>query len=240
MVVAVRKPEEVPSWAGSGSVVDKIAKVLEAQEKGETGLELPAGITLDDIRRWIPKAVKSLSKVNPKDLERMEGRTGLEYWASPQGFATLEANMGGGGGTESLSTAVTGGRGISIGEMVFREILTHGRETTTELVDNLGAIQPEMLTLVINALIMDKFLKEWTEKDGTKTWELVEIKERNRMLGYTETEEDKEPKQLVDVELEKKKKKEAEKKVSIMSIPVQETAVELNKNKKVVFGAPIH
>jgi hypothetical protein len=225
-----------PDWAGSSSVVDKLAKVLDGKEKGESEILLPTTLTMDDIKRWIPKVTKSMSKTNP--TERHDGRSGLENWAFPSGYANLEASQGGGGGKQSLMDL--GERKINIAGLIHNEIRVHGRETITEIVSNIGAIEEPLLVLVINAMLLDKFLKPFKEKDGTDTLELLEHHERNRSLGYTDepTKEDK-PKELVDAESvakkaeEEKKRKDTVSKMPIfIAVPIIETAQELKDQKK--------
>jgi hypothetical protein len=225
---------KAPDWAGSSSVVDKLAKVMDTQQKGETAMLLPSTLTMDDIARWIPKVTKSMSKKNL--AERHDGRSGLEVWAFPSAYANIEASQGGGGGTESLMGL--GERRINVAELIYNEIAIHGRQTITEIVGNIGAIEEPMLVLVINAMWIDKFLKPFKEKDGTETLELLEHAERNRSLGYTDDDKDK-PKELVDVESVAKQKEEEKKRRDTTSktplfiaVPVIETAEELKDQKE--------
>ena len=199
--------------------------MLDAAESGQTQLELPSDMTLDDLKRWIPKAVKSLYKGNPN--ERFEGRTGLEEWAVPVNFATLEANMGSGGGPESLGDSRSA---VSVGDMIYKEILIHGRRTKDELKADIGGVEPELLFFVFNAMLMEKYLQKYTEKDGTETFELVEAVKRDRMLGRTTKEE--KPKEIEDKNYEKPhlKKDTVSKTPLYHTVSVVDTIEGLNNN----------
>lgn len=204
--------------------------MLDAAESGQAQLELPSDMTLADMKRWIPKAIKSLYKGNPN--ERFDGRTGLEEWAVPVNFATLEANMGGGGGTESLGDARSA---VSVGDMIYREILIHGRRTKEELKEDIQGVEPELLFFVFNAMLMEKYLQEYTEKDGTKTWELVEAVKRDRMLGRTIEKE--KPKEIESKEKgyqkpHMKRKDTSSKTPLFATVHVVETIEGLNNNLK--------
>ncbi|MGB6530094.1 MAG: hypothetical protein WBF33_18475 [Candidatus Nitrosopolaris sp.] len=67
-------------------------------------------------------------------------------------------------------------------DKVYDEISIHGRTTTEEICRNIGAIDPQMLTMVVNAMLVDKFLKTYVEIDGTKTLELAEAYTRINIL----------------------------------------------------------
>ena len=185
------KEKKKEDWTAAGDITDKLGKVLDAAENQGVQLSLPDGMTVQDLKNWIPRVINSLTRVNP--LERTKGRTGLEEWAEPVGFAIISSNMGGGGWSDA-----------AVGEMVYRELLNHGRQTTTELKDNLGAVDPHLVTFVINGLALEKFIVEYTEEDGLKTWELVETSKRNRMLGRP-TDDAKEKPKLEEKEKEKEK-----------------------------------
>lgn len=220
--------EEKVDYTSSGSAISKIGKILDAAESGEAQLQLPSDMTIEDMKKWIPKAIKSLYKGNPN--ERFEGRSGLEQWAIPVHFATLEANMGSGGGPESLGDSRSA---VSVGDMIYREILIHGRRTKDELKVDIGGVEPELLFFVFNAMLMEKYLQEYTEKDGTQTFELVEAVKRDRMLGRTAEKEEK-PKEIEEKGYSKPHlKKDTSSKTPLFStVHVVETTEDLNSNLK--------
>jgi hypothetical protein len=217
--------DRTEDYTSSGTAISKIGKMLDAAESGQTQLELPSDMTLDDLKRWIPKAIKSLYKGNPN--ERFEGRTGLEEWAVPVNFATLEANMGSGGGPESLGDSRSA---VSVGDMIYKEILIHGRRTKDELKADIGGVEPELLFFVFNAMLMEKYLQKYTEKDGTETFELVEAVKRDRMLGRTTKDE--KPKEIEDKNYEKPhlKKDTMSKTPLYNTVSVVDTIEGLNNN----------
>ena len=185
---------EQSNWTGNPSTEDKIGRAIELMETQPEGIVLPTGMTIADIKQWVPKAATTLNKNKGKFYERKLGRTGLEVWAFPSNYAMLEASMGGGGGKESLEDVDD--RRINVAELVYDEVSIHGRPTIDELVRNIGAIDPQLITVVVNNMLADNFLVIYTEEDGLKTLELVEAHTRNKSLGYTKDEED--PKQLID------------------------------------------
>jgi hypothetical protein len=78
-------------------------------------------------------------------------------------------------------------RGIDIAVLIYDELSIHGRETIDEIIRNIGAVEPQLLTVVINSMLKDKFLVPYAEPDGLKTLELVEAHTRNNMLGLIPT-----------------------------------------------------
>jgi hypothetical protein len=78
-----------------------------------------------------------------------------------------------------------------VASMVFNELLHHGRQTMDELEKHIAGIDKHLLHVVVNAMRMDYYLKDYTEKGdvpqrahekGLKTIELVDVKARRRKL----------------------------------------------------------
>jgi hypothetical protein len=174
---------ERSDWIGTNTAIDKIGRVLS--EEGE--FLLPKDTDMNWIKEWVPKAVSTFN--SNKVFERKEGRTGLETWAMPLNYAFIEGSMGSGGAEDMIhGGSDVHSRGIDIATLIYDEISIHGRETIDEVIRNIGAVEPQLLTIVVNSMLKDKFLVPFLESDGLKTLELVEAHTRNTMLGIVPEE----------------------------------------------------
>lgn len=167
-------------------------------------------VTAEHVKRWIPRGIRAIRGKNPG--YRMSGRfdenTGEDKkWAKPHNFFLLADN--------SISTdkfmredPQLQKEGFDVAMQVYENILQYGRRTMPELMEDLGALQPELVSMVANGMINDHYLKIVTEiemepitnkpiiKDGNRivleTMELVEEKERlDRIKRYSRALEEK-------------------------------------------------
>jgi hypothetical protein len=177
--------DERSDWIGSSTALDKIGRVM-GEEGNEFLLPKDADGNMNWIKDWVPKAAATMNR--NKVFERKEGRTGLETWAMPLNYAFIEGSMGSGGAEDMLRVdSDVHSRGIDIAVLIYDELSIHGRETIDEIIRNIGAVEPQLLTVVINSMLKDKFLVPYAEPDGLKTLELVEAHTRNNMLGLIPT-----------------------------------------------------
>jgi hypothetical protein len=79
--------------------------------------------------------------------------------------------------------------GKDVGDLIFWEILNHGRQTPDEICRHMQAIDRTLLQIILNAMIQDEHLDVFMEKDGMKTLELVDVKERIHRLKEDKSSE---------------------------------------------------
>ena len=166
-------------------------------------------VTAEHVKRWIPRGIRSIRGKNPG--YRMSGRfheNGEDKeWAKPTNFFLLASN--------TIDTTKfmredpqMQKEGFDVAMQIFENILQYGRRTMKELMEDLGAMQPELLSMVANGMINDHYLKIVNEietdpvtnkpimKKGKhvmlETMELVEQKERlERIKKYSRALENK-------------------------------------------------
>jgi len=175
------------------SLIDKVAKaaiVTAENEEQKAKLDrkkrflLSSTTKLDDIKAWVPRVVESLSKQNPD--ERTDGREGKKF-ECPVDYALLDgSNITIGNPFSPIGSAHEGSK-QDVGEMIFNEILHHGRQTMDELEKHIAGIDKHLLQVVINSMRMDYYLKDYKEKGdirenekGLLTLELVDYRARKR------------------------------------------------------------
>ena len=172
-------------------------------------------VTAEHVKRWIPRGIRSIRGKNPG--YRMSGRT-LENgedkkWIKPENFFLLASN--------SIDTSKfmredpdLQKEGFDVAMQIYENLLQYGRRTMKELLEDLAALQPELVSMVANGMISDHYLKIVNEmemepitnkpvinKEGNhiilETIELVEENERiERLKKYSRALESKQVKAL--------------------------------------------
>jgi hypothetical protein len=170
----------------SDSLASKIGKIVLSEKTDLKKQTLwTDDITPEKLRLYLPALAESLSKKNPEEDERKTGREGKEF-IPPINYAVIEGNnvtfVGG-----SFNKRVNMGK--DVGDMIFWEILNHGRQTPEEMCKHIGAVDRTLLQIIINAMLQDEHLDVFVEGDGVKTLELVDAKERIHRLTESKTSE---------------------------------------------------
>ena len=138
-------------------------------------LVLPTGMTEDGIKKWTADYIEA-SKPGWM-FERLDDRQN-KIFAKPIDFAVLGGNQ----------LILTGGdaaysRNFDIGLAIYNEIENHGRTTPDELKKHIEGVNPALLFIVVNMMLLKDYLCLYTEKDGTQTLELVDEKVRDRRIA---------------------------------------------------------
>jgi len=138
------------------------------------GFLLPKDLTLSDLKRWTDRfmlGVERRSEYHLKRMERFEGRTYQEDWARPTSYQNISGNSGGSGASG----------GFDVGLRVLDLIETEGRHTIDEICYEIGAVDKEPLSIIVNNLRADHWLKDHTEHSGEHTLELTTREEHNEL-----------------------------------------------------------
>ena len=181
-------------------------------------LVLKEGTTIKDLQQYVVRLTTSLK--GPQ--YRVSGRAGKSF-APPTEYAQWATNTP----LDALRRKNRKEK-ADIAIDIYHEIMNYGRQTIDEITKSLEGWDSNLLTIVINALIMDDFIMIYREQEGLETLELVEGKIRSRiletrqrllMLEYEETRDnlyvfnmvlpptDYLTKPLSEVKLKEKKKK---------------------------------
>jgi hypothetical protein len=54
---------------------------------------------------------------------------------------------------------------INVAGLIYDEISIHGRATLDEICRNIGALDPQLLTVVVNSMLVDKFQVAYIEAE---------------------------------------------------------------------------
>lgn len=187
------------------TAIDKLARFTKTTKKGNINMKikkrgkekfvLPAGMTVEDIQKYLPKFIKSMQKENTD--ERKDNREDKAF-ALPINYAVIPSS------TFSTSSLMDSEYNADIGMSIVQEIINYGRQTIEELIGTPGdeekgipAIQGHLtgwekplLVTIINSLIKDNYLEWYREKDGTVTLEGVDRFKRLKALGDSRTKEE--------------------------------------------------
>lgn len=156
----------------------KHVEVLIPEDEKKTKVLFPKG----QGKRTLQTYVKDMAiKARPPDY-RNTGRGGKTWAIPPPNYAPIASNQGVGLASKIRDSGWQ--ESTDMAGDVINEILRFGRQTIDEVVGHLGGYDPNLLTIIINALIQDDYLTTVDkDEDGTKnTLELVEENHRNRML----------------------------------------------------------
>jgi hypothetical protein len=156
----------------------KQSEILIPEDEKKRNLIFPKGQGKRTLQQYVKRMAERARPIEYRNSDRIG-----KIWAiPPPNYAPIDSNqglilsrqMGDGGYKESTDMASD----------VINEIINFGRQTIDELVLHLGAYDPNLLTIIINALIQDDYLTIIDkDEDGTRnTLELVEEGHRNRML----------------------------------------------------------
>jgi|SRR5215469_6348003 len=152
------------------ATVEKMMVLRDTQGEIE-GFLLPKDLTLSDVKRWTDRfllAVQRKNSLQQKRMERFEGRTFRESWAKPTRYASISSN--------------SRADNFDVGLRVLDLIEIEGRHTIDEICYEIGAVDKEPLTIIVNNLRADHWLKDHTEHSGDHTLELMTREEHNDVL----------------------------------------------------------
>jgi hypothetical protein len=153
--------------------------VVLRDEKGEiSDFLMPTGMTKESMQKWTLRVLEKATKLNKQKFERYEGRTFRETWAIPSKVTPIDYNSA---NQHSFDVGV---------EMVNR-IIEFGRMTVDELMWEFGAVDEHLLTMTVNMLRKENYLKDYTEKSGLQTLEAFDLDERNALKGLPPIEKEK-------------------------------------------------
>lgn len=153
------------------SFVDKLSK------RKNKKMVLAEGTTPDDLRNYVKDRIEEKADINP----RKEGRPDNAVYAAPFGLAPLGDS---GFRINTITGKIEDEAGVSrdIAMILWDEIYCHGRKTIDELVNRYKAYDKHLLQIVINLMIQEYYLKEYKEKDGVRTLELLTEQQRLKKL----------------------------------------------------------
>jgi hypothetical protein len=172
-------------------IIDKLAMIaLKAKEKRENQeilipedakkkLIFPKGQGKRTLQTYVKRMAE---KARPVDY-RNSGRINKTWAIPPPNYAPIASNQGVGLASRIRDSGWQ--ESTDMAQDIISEILRFGRQTIDEIVKHLEAYDPNLITIMINALIQDDYLTiiDKDEDDGTRnTLELVEESHRNRML----------------------------------------------------------
>ena len=135
-------------------------------------LVLKEGTTIKDLQQYIVRLTTSLK--GPQ--YRVSGRAGKSF-APPTEYAQWATNTP----LDALRRKNRQEK-IDIAIDIYHELMNYGRQTIDEITKSLEGWDSNLLTIVVNALIMDDFIMIYREEDQTETLELVEGKVQTRIL----------------------------------------------------------
>ena len=170
-------------------IIDKLAMVaLKAKEKNQEIL-IPEDAKKKLIfpkgqgKRSLQQYVKRMAERSRPLEYRSSGRINKIWAIPPPNYAPIASNQGVGLASKVRDSGWQ--ESTDMASDIISEILRFGRQTIDEIVKHLEAYDPNLITIMINALIQDDYLTiiDRDEDDGTRnTLELVEESRRNRML----------------------------------------------------------
>jgi len=135
---------------------------------------LPTGLTIEQVKAWTQRFMDvalERNKLQQRNLMRFEGRTFVEDWAKPDKYFSISSNTRLGEG------------GFDVGLRILTIIEKEGRHSIDEICREIGAVDREPLTLIVNNMRKDHYLKDYTESDGTQSLEMLTREERNKALA---------------------------------------------------------
>lgn len=153
------------SRAQDPGMIEKILEAQHVKKKGKQGFLLPKGKHIGEVREWAERIV---DRAKQKRIERTDGRTHKEKWKfPPHNYAAVAQQAG-----ETY---------FPIGYRICEIIANFGRLTIDEIPEEFGALDWQVVTVTVNKMRADGYLKDYIEtskeEKGLLTLELVEEKE---------------------------------------------------------------
>ena len=143
-------------------------------------------VTAEHVKRWIPRGIRSIRGKNPgyRMSDRTLGNGEDKKWVKPENFFLLASN--------SIDTTKfmredpdLQKEGFDVAMQIFDNLLQYGRRTMKELMEDLGALQPELVSMVANGMISDHYLKIVNEMEMEPITNKPVIKEGNHIILET-------------------------------------------------------
>lgn len=162
---------------------DIMARAVMALDR--EGALIPTGTSKEEVTERVLSYIKDWSEAL-KDKRRVSGR-GNKKFLMPQNYMFQSSNSKSIDDMEyeMANNILSESEGRGIGDAILNHIYVFGRKTIDELVDDLKAIDKDLLTMGVNDMINKCWLRTVKEKeDGKKitTIELVTASERKRLL----------------------------------------------------------
>lgn len=164
---------------------DIMARAVMAIDR--EGALIPQNTTKEEVTERVLDYIKNWSEAL-KDKRRVSGR-GNKKFLMPQNYMFQASNSK---SIEDMeyeldNNILSESEGRGIGDAILNHLYVFGRKTIDELVDDLKAIDKNLLTMGVNDMINKCWLRTVKEKDedsGKKiiTIELVTAAERKRLL----------------------------------------------------------
>lgn len=173
-----QEPKDLLEKIGKIALYDENKSIDKKKDKEDKPLLWGTGYNIDTFKEYLPKLAKTLQRTNPEENDRKSNREHKTY-ECPINYAPLDSNM----------FIVEGGSGqipdTDVASILFSEIMTHGRQKIDELLKHIGGIDPNLLQIVINALVQDDwmYVYEIDKQDNLPILEWTDINDRNKKLG---------------------------------------------------------
>lgn len=212
------------------SQIAKLALAVSRKKKNDPDLialrkqiekQLPKSVSITQLKKWIPRVVKSLSTVNLEEEARKSGRENKEWRHPPVNYAPLASNMQ--------------DRNIDVGEVIYDEIYIHGRQTPDELLKHLGGIEPQMVVMIYLSMLADNYLMWHTEANRQKTLELVELSEEEKAARKRHVLEDAKAKKNEAKSTKRRARRNVLEKIRVVDAPTFSTPKKGKKKPKIKF-----
>ena len=165
--------------------VDIMARAVMALDR--EGALIPTGTTKEQVTERVLDYIRDWTEAL-KDKRRVSGRNNKKF-LMPQNYMFQSSNSKSIDDMEyeMANNILSESEGRGIGDAILNHIYVFGRKTIDELVDDLKAIDKDLLTMGVNDMINKCWLRTVKEKDedsGEKitTIELVTASERKRLL----------------------------------------------------------
>jgi hypothetical protein len=153
----------------SHSIVERML-VLRNEKNDIKEFVMPTGMTMESMQKWMTRILERFQSKHKKGVERFEGRTFREIWAIPDRVVPIPSNT-------------ANDHGFDPGVELCHRIADFGRITIDEIMREFGATDEHLMTLAINFLRDENYIKDYTESDGVETYELLDEEERNKLRG---------------------------------------------------------
>lgn len=150
---------------------------IDNLSKRKKKLVLATGTTSDDIKNYITDRINEKIEINP----RKEGRPESAIYPSPYGLAPIE-DMGRRIDTVTGRIVDDGTISRDVAMIIWEEIYAFGRKTIDELVERYRGYDKNLLQIVVNLMIQSHYLKQYKERDGVMTLEILTEDEREKKL----------------------------------------------------------
>lgn len=166
-------------------VIDDLLDNINKSKRVKGKMILAEGTTASDIKDYVARRIEEANPVNPRKNGRKENAT----YTVPHGLAPIEESGKRIDPTTGRIVIEDGKTARDIATILWDEIYNHGRASVDELVKRYRGYDPNLLQIVINLMIKQKFLKTHKERkeNNITTLEVVSDEERSKFTAKFES-----------------------------------------------------